>query len=389
MRLLSDHPFYGMLLMHTGFALDEGIETAGTDGRKIYFSPGFMENLSDKELDFIMMHEILHIVLRHGSREQKRNSALFNEACDIVVNSNILKSNGMRLDSITLSEYGESMHLVSGEEGYKYTAEEVYRIMYYDLKSKGIDPENLKFKALSTFDDHTRWKDLSGKEKDEWRKHICDACSAISIRDPSNQRGQLPLFAERMIEEIKNPKVDWRTVLNDFIEEEICDYSFSPPDRRFDDFDFMIPAFNDTEAVVKNILFMIDTSGSVSDEMLCDAYSEIYGAVERFNGKLQGSLGFFDCEVTDPIPFSSPEELLEIKPKGGGGTDFDIIFEYVFDKMADELPTGIIILTDGFAPIPDESKAKGIPVLWIISNDVVVPEWGKVINTDSSGSFRY
>lgn len=83
------------------------------------------------------------------------------------------------------------------------------------------------------------------------------------------------------------------------------------------------------------------------------------------------------AEVYDPIPFDDVQSLLEIRPKGGGGTDFGIVFDYVRDKMKDP-PSSIVILTDGYADFPDESAAMGIPVLWIISNDEVTPEWGKV-----------
>ena len=42
MRILMNHGFYGLLLMHMRFALDPSIDTAATDGMKIYFSPDFM-----------------------------------------------------------------------------------------------------------------------------------------------------------------------------------------------------------------------------------------------------------------------------------------------------------------------------------------------------------
>jgi predicted metal-dependent peptidase len=126
-RLLVDNGFYGLLLMHMIYSLDEGAETAYTDGDRIAFSPKFMEELSDKELEFVLMHEILHVVLRHCARGKNYDPFLFNIACDIVVNSNIMHSNCDDKTSITLKKYGESMHLTpSGEEGYKFTAEEVY-----------------------------------------------------------------------------------------------------------------------------------------------------------------------------------------------------------------------------------------------------------------------
>ena len=66
-----------------------------------------------------------------------------------------------------------------------------------------------------------------------------------------------------------------------------------------------------------------------------------------------------------------------IRPVGGGGTSFDVIFEYIRSEMADREIASVIIMTDGFAPFPDESVALGVPVLWMINNDEVVPPWGK------------
>ena len=63
-------------------------------------------------------------------------------------------------------------------------------------------------------------------------------------------------------------------------------------------------------------------------------------------------------------------------PKGGGGTNFYKIFEYVM-KM-EVKPKALIILTDGYATFPKEEARSGIPVIWIINNDVITPPWGEV-----------
>ena len=135
MRILMNHGFYGLLLMHMKFALDTSIETAATDGEKIIFSPSFMEDLNDQELDFVLMHEIMHVALCHCFRGLNSDQHLFNIAADIVVNSNILYSNGMDTNTITLKKYGEAMNKTpSGDDGYKYTAEEVYDMLVQNGK---------------------------------------------------------------------------------------------------------------------------------------------------------------------------------------------------------------------------------------------------------------
>ena len=496
MTLLEQQPFYALLLLHMRFALDLTCETAYTDGTRIAFHPDFIDALSDSELEFVLMHEVLHTALGHPFRHQAQyDLECYDKACDIVVNSNILYSCGMDLRRITLNQFGEAMHLTpDGEEGYLYSIEQVYgKLMAIKAKqpppppsqggggdgadggkggdgkgddgkqqqdedgnadgnsqggkgqggkgqdsngsgsgdnsngkgkggkgkSKGghgggdgditdedlqdlvndllkgrtvhgkIDPHADLKKAqqeatgkMGEVDDHTFWKgdDEHNIGRETWLNRMVQATDIIAQSEANGGKGRgiTPIAAERIIEELKNPKREWRTILDDFVQEEICDYSFSPPDRRLQDSPFFLPDFNEKDESVKNLLFMIDTSGSMSEADITDCYSEIYGAIQQFGGKLQGKLGFFDAVVVEPTPFESEDEFKIIRPKGGGGTSFDIIFDYVEKEMADEPPVSIVILTDGYAPIPDESRAMGIPVLWIINNDDVTPEWGKI-----------
>ncbi len=413
MRILYNHGFYGLLLMHMIYAVSEEIETACTDGVRITFGIDFLDSLSDSELDFVMMHEILHVVLQHCFRGDVEDPEAYNIAADIVVNSNIMLENGMKASSITLSKYGIAMHVApDGKEGHEYTAEQVYAMLPKNLNKKGNNKspgsadgrakkENKKgnnkspgsavgrakkeiskeqHQPVQVWDDHSQWGKYEEDDtlRDVWLKRFEDAAEAIEIRDPSNARGLLPAFAERILKELKKSQTDWRTILNDFVQEEVVDYSFAPPDRRFDDSPFFLPDFNGKEDRVEDILFMIDTSGSMSDDMIAAAYSEVKGAIDQFNGKLKGWLGFFDAAIIKPQPFSDENEFKIIKPAGGGGTDFQVIFEYVFHHMSDKLPVSIIILSDGYAPFPKEKLAGGIPVLWLLNNEEVNPPWGKV-----------
>ena len=88
--------------------------------------------------------------------------------------------------------------------------------------------------------------------------------------------------------------------------------------------------------------------------------------------------GFFDAVPYEPVRFDSVEELLAIRPKGGGGTRFEAVFECVERWLDVEGLSCIVVLTDGYAPAPDESAAKGMPVLWLIVGDGPAPSWGKV-----------
>ena len=404
-RVLNRHGFFGLLLSHMKFSLDEHIETASTDGRYILFSPSFIDDLSDFEIDFIMMHEVMHVVLKHCLRTGDRHHFLFNVACDIVVNSVIMHECGDEPASITLKKYGESMHLApDGKEGHNYTAEQVYEMLLkkfknlpdtgkYDNGDDSIEGEDgsgndaldellkeIKKALGDTFDDHSKWGTAPDPEviRDEINNRILQATKALEIRESSTGMGGPPVFALRMVKELENPQIDWRTILNEFVHEEVCDYSFAPPDRRYSDSGFFLPDFNELETKVKNVWFVVDTSGSISDKELTAAYAEIRSAIEQFGGALEGYLSFTEAYVTHPIPFSSVEDLMAIKPVGGGGNDFSDIFRYMKGNMMDDPPAYIIIITDGYDAFPDESMALGIPVLWVINNENRTPPWGKV-----------
>jgi len=69
MRLLVNNGFYGLLLMHMKISLGTEYDTAWTDCKeRIYFNPEFVDRLSDRELDYALMHQVIHAALRHGSR---------------------------------------------------------------------------------------------------------------------------------------------------------------------------------------------------------------------------------------------------------------------------------------------------------------------------------
>lgn len=484
MDAMKKYPFYALLLMKIKLSIDENCETAYTDGHRIAFSPKFLGEIDDKELLFVLMHEILHVALLHCSKSRiskMPNQENANIACDIVVNSNILYSSGMDLKAITLKEYGVSMHLApDGKEGYLYTAEEVYKMLpekppTLSAKSEGgqensesssdksekdkaekADGENITDNSEDTgegegssegegtgegegsgegeggesdgssegdstgegdgednnegsassngcgnsnssgnkrslknkkpkahsFDSHEKWNgDFSEQDKNEWINNLIEATAIVLERNNngSDGCGKAPLGAIRLVEEYINPQVDWREILAGFLQEEINDYSFTPPDRRFSDSDFFLPDFNEKDESPKNIWFVVDASASVSDKDLDMAYAEICSAIEQFNGKLEGKISFLDCAVSEPVEFSSIEEIRKIKPIGGGGTAFFVIFQYMKNKMIDNLPSFIVIITDGYDAFPDEKEAMGIPVLWLLNNEEAeAPSWGKV-----------
>ena len=237
---------------------------------------------------------------------------------------------------------------------------------------------------FNQLDSHKMWENSSENEEDRKLKEDELNKKLLEGNELSKQMkaGNLPLSIEAMIKELTETKIDWRVLINDFVQDEITDYCFVPPDTRFSSSDFLLPSFSERDEMIKKILFMVDVSGSMSNEQICECFNEINAAILQFNGKIEGHIGFFDATVKKVVPFDQDTDVLAIRPYGRGGTNFHAVFEYVQENMADDLPTKIVILSDGEAVYPKEEEALGIPVLWIINNKKNNPPWGQVVRLD-------
>ena len=415
-RLMEEYPFFAILLMYLKFVAVDNIRNISTNGRCIFFNADFVSKLYPNELDFILCHQVLHIANGDIWRGQAWVGDDYHRACDIYNNDQLMKI-GFRVGSFShLGKLQYKIPMYSEIEIGDLNPLEIYNLLPYKLRM--LDEKTQK-RYMTDSDFYWDYKNsdrvdgvvvldvpkmtkyVGEEERDSSKQSAAGAkrgaAEAISegeeledfwtnrierafttTQGMGKQAGKIPAGIKRNIEKSKKRDVDWKTVLDEFVQEEITDYSFTPPDRRFSDGDFFIPDFNEKDFMPKDILFMVDTSGSVEMEELSRVYGEICGAIEQFNGKLCGRLGFFDCNVTDPISFESVEDIDSIIPYGGGGTSFEVIFEYVREHLNEFCPAMIVIFTDGYADFPEESAAMHIPVLWLISNRDVNPPWGKV-----------
>ena len=370
-KLISRYPFYGRLLMRLQIGFAE-CQTACTDAKRIIFDPDFVRRLTEDQLVFLFLHELLHCVLHHCTRGRGLLQDLYNIACDIVVNSFILESMGSAGFEI---DGNEVIHLApDGTEGREHTAEKVYEMLLC-APEKEIE----RMYGGSGMDRHILWdKVVAGITDDEWNEYIKEAAwlggSEIGV----------PLSIKRYLYEVtRTPKTNWRQLLQDFIRHDRSDYSYSVPDRRYQG-DIIMPSFleNVYGYSADKLWFVVDTSGSISDEVLSSAFNEIKGAVDQMDS-LSGELSFFDTDVSEPVPFESAEDLAGITTMGGGGTSFRSIFRFMKAHYGDQLPKAAIILTDGEAVFPDEEDACGVPVMWIMLDSGVEAPWGECIHIES------
>lgn len=413
-RMLAEHPFFGLLVSRLNFAIDLDCPTACTDGDTVYFGLDFSSSLGNDELYFVLMHEIMHIVAGHCFRGENALHHTYNIAADIVINSILLDELG--LPDISIFGQGIMHTTPDGQEGRFYTAEEVYSMLINTLpvgengiltekpddnndkcidrknnnsnkegrsknNTKGDDDNSDEGSSNNNnnggfFDDHSRWGSKGDASYNEaiWKQRIAEISE--SLKD-SQQYSSVPAMAQRQIDQLVNPTIDWRIILNDFVQQEINDYSFAPPDRRFSDSDFLLPDYNETIDRLENIFIAVDSSGSIRQNDLTRALSEIKGAIDQYGGKLTGWISYFDYAVSEPKPFENFDDIRKIKVEGGGGTSFKNVIAVANQTFKGNLAC-IIFITDGYAEWPKPDSCMDVPILWVLNNTIVDPPFGKV-----------
>ena len=130
--LLLRHPFFGNMATRLKIeAADDWLGTAAVDGRKLYFNTQFFNAMDNKEVEFVIAHEILHMVFDHLGRRDHRNPRLYNIAADYIVNNLLVNDRIGKIPSI-----------VDCYQDFKYrgwSSENVYDDLFEQAKKNGDD----------------------------------------------------------------------------------------------------------------------------------------------------------------------------------------------------------------------------------------------------------
>ncbi len=415
-RLISSNPFFGLLLMYVRFIAVPDMKKMSTNGKCVFFAPGFVDKLYPQELDFILCHQIMHIICGDIWREEDLTGDNYHFACDVHANRLLEKVGfaeeryahfgsisrsmpGCQLDAANLTQ--DQLFVMLPYSLYVFDTRTRDRLLLdndsYWSRKDDLGQSGILILDIPEKEDSLRREDESsarttdgyatkadgfagtGTLKQEWQGRAAAAAKSLQGKGGKTGAGNVPDYLLREVGRLHEPALDWRALLDSFLQEQIADYSFSPPDRRFDDTGFYLPDFNEKEYAARNILFMADTSASIEREDIVTVFSEIKGAIEQFNGKLSGKLGFFDATVKPPVPFEDVQDLMRIIPNGGGGTDFRPIFDYVRCHELEDPPACIVIFTDGDGPYPHKNAAMEIPVLWLLTPEGKKAPWGKSV----------
>lgn len=346
--LLLRHPFFGNMATRLKIVdADDWLMTAAVDGRNLYYNTQFFNAMNNKEIEFVIAHEILHCVYDHLSRREDRNPLLYNIAADYIVNNLLVRD-----------RIGTKPKVVDCYQDFKYegwTSEEVYDELFKQAKKNG---EEFVKQLGEMLDEHL---DLEGDgdedgdgngngrpkyskaELDQIRDEIKEAMIAAA---QSAGAGNVPAGIARLIKDMTESKMNWRELLRQQIQSTIkSDFTFQRPSRKGWHTGAVLPGQNFADTI--DIAAGLDMSGSIGDDQAADFLGELKGIMEEFKD-YKIKLWCFDTRVYNDQDFSSDggEDLMDYDIKGGGGTDFDANWKYMKDN--DIQPKKFIMFTDGY-----------------------------------------
>lgn len=346
--LLLKAPFFGNLATRLKLVnADEWCGTAATDGRNFYYNSEFVNKLPQKQVEFLVGHEVLHVVYDHMGRRQDRDAQLYNVAADYCVNADLIDSKiGEKITSVPIL-YDRKYAGMSSEEVYDLLYENAEKINVNDLIKQMLDEH------LDDGDDDSeegegqgeggRPGKMTAEEKkalrDEIREAVLQAAEAAGA-------GNCPAGVKRMIKQLTNPQLNWRELIRQQVQSLVkADFTWARMNRKGQHLDAILPGSNFAETI--DVSVAIDASGSMSGEMLRDILSEVKGIMEAFDD-FKLDVWTFDTEVYGYEKYT-PDNLDDIDSydlQGGGGTMFECNWEFMRENEL--TPKLFIMFTDGY-----------------------------------------
>lgn len=384
--MLSKTPFWGNIatrLILKEISPNDGwnMTTAATDGKYLYYNAEFITKLKDREVVFLVGHELLHCIYEHvglHGRCGNRNKKMFNIAADFAINRDLIDY-----------KIGDKITTVPCLYDKKYdgmSAEEIYESLYENAEKIDIDGLGEMLLDIHLDDDGDGEGEgeggrqrMTAEEKaalaDEIKEAMLSAAQAVGI-------GNVPQGMKRFIDGLTEPKMNWQEVIRQSIESQVKnDFTFMKPSRRGWSCDAILPSMKKEPAIECTIA--IDLSGSIGQTEMKDFFSEIAGIMEQ-HASYKITLLTWDTNCYLSGIFTEDDgvdEMLKADMKGGGGTDPTCIWQFIEEQ---EIETKqLLIFTDGYVSSWGDEYSDRFPTTWLMyKNPSAVASHGDSIYYD-------
>jgi predicted metal-dependent peptidase len=387
-------------------------DTAAVDGVRLYWNPEFTASLSDRELLFLLTHEVDHVAFGHiwrGARYQKglegrelsRVCRRLNAAADYAIHQVLVPLCRKRDYRKMKFPTGKNRGLYDSRF-YNMSMERIYDFLLNNPNDKANgkeqsfdihiyrgtgNPEDAPEGA--SVDKDGNWVLVVGGDGDpiEIPKEEKDAGTAPEPMNPKQVQVRIKrdLMASGYGSEcgsgkgnddrVAMPKAnmvkdDWSILTQFVIMNAAADYSYSRPNRSYLSRGLIVPGLKSSTI---NIVVVVDTSGSIKRNAL-DLFASNVELIRKQLGDHTLILIFCDYMIQKVEEFDANEEVVW-KTKGGGGTSFIPPFDWVRDNLVDP-PSCLVYFTDGECGGCVPIQAPEYPVLWALWGPKQKQPWG-------------
>lgn len=340
--------FLGSVMCSMQFVWDETIETASTDGLTLWWNPHWFLSLPPESRKTVLYHELWHPARLHMLRKGSRDHKIWNYACDIRINNDLLRE-GYSFKEI---EWGWMDPTIDqGPKGI-LAEEEIYEL----LMSKQIQPPPQPTGGSGQPGDGDVG-DMREPTEQEIRQIVSNVVMAVQQAKLAGCGG-IPGVTTSTLDKFLESIVPWETLLWKFFTDMLDeDHTWKRPNRRYSD--IYMPSTEDSDGRLEHLAYFIDVSGSVSDADVVRCNSEIKYIKEELKPK-KLSLFLFDTRITKEYVFEEDDPFDKLVIVGRGGTSF----EPVREKINEIQPTAAVIFSDMDCP-PMQPLDCEVPVIWI------------------------
>jgi len=350
--------FLGSLMFSQKFQWNKEIPTICWDGETIHWNPHFFLSLPEETRLTCLLHELWHIARLFFLRQGDRDLELWNYACDIRINNDLINE-GRSFRGI--EDAWKDPTIDQGPEGV-LSEEQIYDLLVQGLIPLPPLPGSGGTGAFGKLNEggDIRPNPKVSKTPTEMLK---DVVRAVQQAEIAGQAGNLPGSVKKILNDFLTPKIPWRSVLMQFFTDIMDeDYSWKRPNRRYPD--IYLPSIgNYDEGRLEHIAFIEDTSGSITPQFHKRMNSEIKYIQEVLRPK-KLTLVQFDTQIQQERVFTEDEPFEQIEIRGFGGTDLRCVRQWLIENR----PTAAVIFSD-LQCSPMEKIFPEIPLIWVVVNN--------------------
>jgi hypothetical protein len=382
--LVLRHGFFGNLAMRLRLMnADTWCETAATDGRHFYYNSKFINMLDTGQMMFLFCHELLHCAYDHMSRTGSRDRRIANIAMDYIVNADCINNNLGKKITVVPVLYERKYDGWTWEAVYDDLMKNVKKISMDELAEMMLD-EHLDGEGEGDGDGDKDGKGKRPKLSDAERQAIKDEFKeAMLSAAQASGAGNLPGGIRRMIKDLTEPKIDWREFIRQQIQSTVKnDYTYSIPSKKNFQTGFSLPSMLKQTQI--DVCIGLDTSGSITDEMARDFFSEVKAIMDTFEDH-RIHLWCWDTQVHNPQEFTAHgnDDIMDYEIKGFGGTDPTVCWDFMKNEGIE--PKLLLMFTDGEV-WGDWGDPDYCDTVWIINNrhnKTIEPSFGRYAYYDN------